>query len=363
MNKPSGRFSDETIREKLARERVILIGGAGFIGHNLALDLRSRGVEVMVVDNLMVNSLVNNVYSDRLSDIQRALYQNFLLDRFSLMRDAGVLLRNADARNSVDLGGLFREFLPTKVVHLSAIASAVDARENPGLCFDLQLVTLRNVVELACNQSNPSINQVMMMSSSTVYGDFETPTVDERTRPRPMGIYANTKYMGERLLRTYCYQQGLGVTIIRPSALYGERCISRRVSQIFIENALSGKPLLLEGGGDGMLDFTYIKDLTDGIIRALALHAGPGTSETFNLTFGNARSIMELAQVVKSVVPDVILEERPRNNDKPNRGTLLMNHAEEVLGFQPTYPLETAYRAYCEWYAENWERAKKAAAA
>ncbi|MFC1673828.1 NAD-dependent epimerase/dehydratase family protein, partial [Pseudomonadota bacterium] len=103
------------------------------------------------------------------------------------------------------------------------------------------------------------------LSSSTVYGDFEKPTVDESDRPRPRGIYANAKFMGERLMRTYSDQYGLGTTVIRPSALYGERCISRRVSQAFIENALSGKPLLLEGGGQGRFRLGG---------RHLALHRG-----------------------------------------------------------------------------------------
>ena len=127
--------------------------------------------------------------------------------------------------------------------------------------------------------------------------------------------------MGERLVRTYRTQYGLGTTVIRPSALYGERCISRRVSQMFIENALTGKPLLLEGGGDGRLDFTYIKDLVQGQVRALALHDCPEKSSTFNLTFGNARTIADLAAVVKDIVPDAVVEERPRAVDKPIRGT------------------------------------------
>ena len=258
----------DTIVDRLAGERVMLIGGAGFIGHNLALRLREARVETMAVDNLMVNSLVDNVFVAGQDGTRRQLYQNFLLDRFMLMRDAGVELRNADARNMADLSRAFDEFRPTKAVHLSAIASAVDARKDPGLCFDLQLLTLRNVVEL-CRLGHDQVNQVMFMSSSTVYGDFEGDSVDETVRPRPRGIYANAKYMGERLLRTYRQQHGLGITIVRPSALYGERCISRRVSQIFIENALTGKPLLLEGGGDGRLDFTYIDDLVEGQILTL----------------------------------------------------------------------------------------------
>ena len=228
----------------------------------------------------------------------------------------------------------------------------------PGFCFDLQLITLRNVLEYT--RLFPGVvNQVMFLSSSTVYGDFETPTVDENVRPKPYGIYANAKYMGERLIRTYNDQYGLGVTIVRPSALYGERCISRRVSQAFIENALMGKPLLLEGGGDGRLDFTYIDDLIDGMIRAMAAHEGPGSSNTFNLTFGNARTILELADIVKSVVPKAILEERPRDKIKPVRGTLSTKRAEEFLGFKAQWPLETGYKRYCEWYVDQWERTER----
>ncbi len=348
----------ETLRPRLATERIMLVGGAGFIGHNVALELRRLGVETMVLDNLMVNSVVDHLYDHPPNPLQAAAYQGFLLDRFKMMREAGVRLKNADARLLNDLSSAFDEFKPTKVVHLSAISSAVDARKNPGLAFDLQLITLRNVLEL-CRQQQDRINQIMLMSSSTVYGDFESDTVDENTRPRPRGIYANTKYMAERLVRTYNHQHGLGTSIIRPSALYGERCKSRRVSQIFIENALTGKPLLLEGGGDGRLDFTYIEDLVQGIVRALALHTGPGKSETYNITYGNARTIADIAAIVKSVVPGAILEDRPRAADKPIRGTLSVERARDILGFEPEWALEKGYKRYCEWYVERWERARR----
>jgi len=350
-------LSYEEAARNLAGERVMLVGGAGFIGHNLATELGRLGIETVVVDNMMVNSLVDNVYDGEREVTQRQMYLGFLLDRFRRMRESGVEMRNADARILSDLNQQFNAFKPTKVIHLSAIASAVDARKNPGLCFDLQLVTLRNVLEL-CRSSQDSVNQVLLFSSSTVYGDFEGSEVDETTRPRPRGIYANTKYMAERLLRTYSHHHGQGITIIRPSALYGERCISRRVSQVFIENALTGKPLILEGGGDGRLDFTCIDDLVVGVVRALAFHAGPNTSNTFNITFGNARTIAELAEIVQSVVPGVKLEVRPRAEDKPIRGTLSTKRAKEVLGFEADWPLEHGYKRYCEWYVEQWKRAE-----
>ena len=102
--------------------------------------------------------------------------------------------------------------------------------------------------------------------------------------------------------------------------------------------------------------------LVEGQIRALAMHGGAGTSDTFNITFGRARTIAELASVVKGVVPDVALEERPRAEDKPVRGTLSTERAEEVLGFKAKWTLDRGYRQYCEWYADQWEQARRVAA-
>jgi nucleoside-diphosphate-sugar epimerase len=351
-------ISMQTIAARLQGQRVMLVGGAGFIGHNLALKLAEMKVETMIVDNLVVNNLIDNEYTATRSPIFRTLYLNFLLDRFAMLRDSGVVLRNTDARNSIEMNNAFTDFSPTKVVHLAAIASAVEARKDPGLAFDLQLTTLRNVLELARVRGN-AVNEIMFLSSSTVYGDFETDTVDETVRPRPRGIYANGKYMGERLVRTYADQYGLGTTIVRPSALYGERCISGRVSQKFIENALTGKPLLLEGGGDGRLDFTYIEDLIEGMVRGLAMHAGHGATNTYNLTFGNARTIAELAGIIREVVPEAILENRPRAADKPIRGTLSTKRAEQELGFKAKWSLEDGYRRYVEWYVAQWRRAQR----
>jgi len=351
------RLPYESLREKLNGQRIMLVGGAGFIGHNLAIELAGLRAEVMVVDNLMINSLIENSFSRERDPVQRQAYQNFLLSRFELMRETGVTMRNADARIVTDLARCFEEFQPTKVVHLAAIASAVDAAKDPGITFDLQLVTLRNTLELS-RLHQDSVNQMMFMSSSTVYGDFREPEVDESSDLHPEGIYANAKFMGERLVRTYRKQFGVGTTVVRPSALYGERCISRRVSQKFIENALTGKPLLLEGGGDGRLDFTYIPDLVQGQVRALALHATPDDSNTFNITFGNARTIRELADIIKDIVPQVNLEERPRAVEKPIRGTLSTRRAHSVLGFEPKWHLKDGYKRYCEWYAGEWERAQ-----
>jgi nucleoside-diphosphate-sugar epimerase len=344
--------SMSAVKAGLKGKRILLVGGAGFIGHHLALALREQEADVMVVDNLMINGVIENLYRADRDPVQRAVYQKFLLERFSAMRDAGIHLRNCDARMFLDLNQIFAEFVPDKVVHLAGIASAVDAAKDPGLTFDVGLTTLRHSLE-AVRASQGRIDQIMFLSSSTVYGDFETASVDESVRPAPKGIYANLKYMGERLMRTYRDSYGVGTTIVRPSALYGERCISRRVSQVFIENALTGKPLPMEGGGAGRLDFTYIHDLVEGMVRALGLPGG--VRNTFNLTFGNSRSIAELVAVIRTVIPDLVVLEKPAAPDKPKRGTLSTVRAEEMLGFKARWTLEEGYGRYCKWYKNEWQ--------
>ena len=340
----------------LEGKRVMLVGGAGFIGHHLALACRAKGAEVLVADNLQINNIVKIVSDRDLDDTRRRLYANFLLERFSMLRDAGIAIANVDARQMPELTEAFNEFQPNKAVHLAAISSAVTSNQVPGLAYDVQINTLRNLLEL-CRLKNSQCDHVAFMSSSTVYGDFDGESVDETIRPRPRGVYANGKYMGERMVREAKELYGIDYTIVRPSALYGIRCISGRVSQKFIENALIGQPLLLEGGGSGRLDFTNVDDLVEGIVRALALDGG--RSRTFNITYGQARTIAELAAIVRQVVPDVVLEDRPAAPEKPNRGTLEMGRAREFLGFVPSRGLDKTYLDYCHSYAEEWRRAER----
>ena len=338
----------------LKNERVVLVGGMGFIGHHLALSLKEAGADVLIVDSLQVNNIIKILSDPDLDQNRRTLYLNFIVERFELLRMNGIEIQSADARNLNELTQIFDKFKPTKAVHLAAISSAVVANKLPNLAYDIQINSLRNLLSL-CQMENSPCKHVCFMSSSTVYGDFEGDSVDETIRPRPKGVYANGKYIGERMVREAYHLYGVNYTIIRPSALYGIRCISGRVSQKFVENALSGKPLLLEGGGGGMLDFTHIDDLVEGITRSLALDGG--LNRTFNITFGNARSIADLAEIIRQVIPEVSLQQAPPAPEKPKRGTLKMDRAQEFLGFVPSRPIDTGYKEFCEWYVDKWKSA------
>ena len=133
------------------------------------------------------------------------------------------------------------------------------------------------------------LERFIFLSSSMVYGNFKTETVDEDHPLDPIGIYGALKLSGEKIVIAYNQVFGLPYTIIRPSALYGARCVSRRVGQVYIETAVRGGKLRVDGDGAERIDFTYIDDLVDGICRTIT--TPEAKNQTFNLTNGGARSI------------------------------------------------------------------------
>jgi nucleoside-diphosphate-sugar epimerase len=127
----------------------------------------------------------------------------------------------------------------------------------------------------------------------------------------------------KKIIIAYNQVFNLPYTILRPSALYGERCISRRVGQIFIENALFDKDLTINGDGKEKLDFTYIEDLTDGILNII--NNKNSINQIFNLTFGEGREINEMIDILKESFPKLKVKKGDRDNLMPYRGTLSTN--------------------------------------
>ena len=141
------------------------------------------------------------------------------------------------------------------------------------------------------------------------------------------------KYSGEKIVIAYQQVFNLPYTIIRPSALYGERCVSRRVGQVFIENVLAGRSLTVNGDGSDSLDFTYIRDLVDGVI--LSLNNEQAHNQIFNLTYGEGRTLNEMISILKSEFSDLLVEYKPRDTLMPERGTLSIEKARSLLGYEP----------------------------
>lgn len=329
----------------LSKSRIALIGGAGFIGHNLALELARLGAEVHVLDSLQVNNM--GAYSNRRTGGPNAdLYIAFINEGLNLLRKAGVQLHVVDARDYHLLSPQQTSIEPTTVVQLAAVAHANRANKDPYSTFDHSMRTLENALDTV-RERKPHF---IFFSSSMVYGNFEGAAVTEDRPCDPIGIYGALKLAGERLVIAYNQVFDLPYTIIRPSALYGERCVSRRVGQAFIENALRGQDLTVNGDGTDALDFTYIGDLVQGIVLAIAKPASH--NQIFNLTHGGARSINELAEMVRKHFPGVSIRYQPRDRLMPERGTLSIEKARRMLGYAPANPIEVGFEKYIGWYKD-----------
>ncbi len=329
----------------LRGRRIAIIGGAGFIGHNLALKLKKLGAEPHVVDGLQVNNL--GYYSSRYTtDPNAERYISFINERLSLLRENEVGLHIIDVRDYHLISHTLNSIKPNAIVHLAAIAHANRSNKDPFSTFDHSMRTLENVLDASRGKDV----HVIYFSSSMVYGNFEGSAVTEDRQCNPLGIYGALKYGAEKLVIAYNQVFDLPYTIIRPSALYGPRCVSRRVGQAFIENALMGQPLTINGDGTDGLDFTYIDDLTQGAILAIAKKEA--LNEIFNITYGAARQINQMAEIILSEFPDLKLIRKPRDGLMPERGTLNIDKAKQLLGYIPEYPLEKGFINYINWYKE-----------
>jgi nucleoside-diphosphate-sugar epimerase len=332
------------MRNGLDGKRVALIGGAGFIGHNLALALHDAGADVHVADGLQVNNL--GAFSNAVADPNKKLYLHIINERLRLLNEAGIPLHVIDARDYHVLSRTLSEIKPQVVVQLAAIAHANRSNKDPFSTFDHSLRTLENALDWS--RGDDAVERFVYFSSSMVYGNFDGEAAKEDRHCEPMGIYGALKYGGERLVIAYNQVFKLPYTIVRPSALYGQRCVSRRVGQAFIENALRGLPLTVNGDGTDSLDFTYIGDLIQGLM--LCISHPSAQNQTFNLTYGGARSLNRMIDIMRKEFPGVEVKYQLRDALMPERGTLSVDKARKLLGYEPAYPLERGFIEYIEWY-------------
>ncbi len=331
---------------KTISKRIALIGGAGFIGHHLALALNEKGHDIHVLDSLFVNNFLH--FSATHNDIpNRELYIRMINHRLRLLDQQKIPVYVEDARDYFRMSMTLNKIQPQVIILLAAVSHADRSNKDPYSTFDHSLRTLENALDWSRGEGS-NVERFIYFSSSMVYGDFSQETVTEETPCEPIGIYGALKFGGEKLVIAYNQVFDLPYTIVRPSALYGERCVSRRVAQIFIENAMKGLDITVKGDGSDRLDFTYIGDLVQGIIKVIEHEES--RNQIFNLTHGQSRSIGELAAVVAQHFPNIRVQYLPKDKLMPERGTLSVEKARRLIGYEPTYPIEAGLANYIDWY-------------
>lgn len=330
------------------KKKILLVGGCGFIGHNIALNLVEKGFNLKILDGLNVNNLLS--FQD--SDLEnKFLYRSILNSRLDLIENKKIPLYICDARDYHKVSSIIYDYHPDVIIHLAAVSHSNRSNKDPHNTFDHSLRTLENVLD--ASRSLKKLPHIIFFSSSMIYGNFNNIVVTEETNLQPVGVYGALKHCGELILKSYNQVFGIPFTTIRPSALYGERCVSRRVTQVFIENAIQGKTIQINGNGEDKLDFTYIDDLIQGVLQCI--NNEKSFNSTFNITYGYGRKIIELVDILREYFPKLKVNFNKKENFVPERGTLSIEKAKKVINYLPKFSLDQGYKKYIEWYLNFYE--------
>jgi nucleoside-diphosphate-sugar epimerase len=170
---------------------------------------------------------------------------------------------------------------------------------------------------------------------------------------RPRGIYGILKLAGETITRDLCRTAGIDHVVIRPSAVYGPHDVVDRVVSRFLLSAIRNEELTVCGARE-RLDFTYVDDVVDGIVRAAVNFNSSG--RTYNITRGEARSLVEAAELAVEIAGGGRIKIVDANPRFPSRGTLSNLRAGEDFGYRGTVDIESGFRKYHEWIKSslNW---------
>lgn len=294
--------------------RVVVTGGAGFIGSHLTEELAERGYYVVILDNLSTGKREN---------IEELL-----------KKDAVEFIRGS----VTDLPLLNRVFQDTDYVfHQAAIPSVPRSVENPQASLEANVAGTLNVL-LAARDSG--VKKVIYASSSSAYGDTPSLPKREDMLPNPQSPYAVTKLAGEYYCQVFKEVYRLSTACLRYFNVYGPRqdpdSQYAAVIPRFIKRALQNRPPIVLGDGDQTRDFTFVKDA----VLANILAAERNAEGVFNVGNGRNISINELARMIlKSLGMDLeTVHEEPRPGDV--RHSLADISKAKTFGYEPRYSLE-----------------------
>ena len=254
---------------------------------------------------------------------------------------------------------LIRKYKPVYIFHLAALPLAQPDNIHTEEAVEGSVLSTSFLLE-SCHMLGEETGyrpeRFVYTSSSMVYGDFEYDPADEAHPTRPKGIYGTMKLAGEHVALGLGRLYAIPCTVIRPSAVYGPTDMNRRVTQIFVENALAGEPLTIRGQ-DERLDFTYVEDTARGFVLAATHPAGAG--EVFNITSGHAHTLVEFAEELKKHIPGLTYTIEERDSRRPKRGTLSIQKARDVLGYAPETSLADGVAKYVACVREHGSAAPR----
>jgi len=295
-------------------KKVLVTGGAGFIGSHVVDRLVTEGYQVRVLDDLSTGKLDN---------IQRHLNSGKVELVKGDIRDASLVEDSLDGVNAV--------------LHFAALVSVPLSIENPNLTFDINLAGTLNLLRASAEKH---VDRFVFISSCAVCGDPESLPVTEQTKPNPISPYAESKLLGERYCLGFSERQLLNAVVLRFFNVYGPRQTMNDYSGVitrFLERCSQNLPLTIYGDGSQTRDFVNVSDVASAVLASMESKA---KSEVFNVGSGKSTTIKELAQTIIELTGagSEISYEPPRAGDiKDSYGDI--SKAQKLLGYKPKVSL------------------------
>ncbi|EGY26259.1 NAD dependent epimerase/dehydratase family protein [Desulfovibrio sp. A2] len=310
--------------KELARKRILVTGGAGFIGSHLCRRLLDRGAEVLCVDNFFTGS------RDHVQEMQGH-------PRFELLR------HDITFPLYVEVDEIYNLACPASPIHYQ-----FDPVQTTKTCVHGSI----NMLGLAKRVKA----RILQASTSEVYGDPEThpQTEDYWGRVNPIGprsCYDEGKRCAETLFSDYHRQHGVPIRIARIFNTFGPRMHPNdgRVVSNFILQALQDKPITIYGDGSQTRSFCYVDDMVDGLTALM--HAPDDTHLPVNLGNPEERTILNLAEIIIEFVNSrSTIDFRPLPQDDPRRRRPDITQAKEKLGWEPRVSMEEGLRKTVEYF-------------
>lgn len=311
----------------LKDKRVLVTGGAGFIGSEVVAQLLQKGSHVTVLDNFSsgkIHYLPTN--NKRLKVIKGDIRNQEKVHR---------AIKNQEA-----------------VIHLAALPFIPDSFYYPADFFDVN--TIGSVNMLWSSIKAKSVEIFVQISTSEVYGSAQFVPMDESHPTNPHSTYAVSKLAGDRAAFTLHKENGFPVVIIRPFNSYGPRYTQPYIIPEIMNQIINGSKEITLGNVNSSRDFTFVSDTAEAILKSITRERAKG--EIINVGSGSEITIRDLAYKIAKVAKKKIKIKYDESRERPYDVVRLVcnsRKAETLIGWKPTIPIEKGLRITYQWSKKN----------